>query len=323
MTTTNAKTSKSTTTGAKTAKARTVRTTKTPEQRREEADALQARIVAQVEALATSEAWTAFLIGAAAFHRYSFSNLLLILSQRPDATQVAGYRKWLSLGRQVRKGETGIRIFAGRDVKVTEKDEATGDETTKRGKKFFPVSVFDISQTDLVDPDGMDPATAAEQVVQRLAGDDEAGIFGAVSDFLTGRGWTVEREVIGGGVNGFTTLDGTKRVVVEAGLSDAHAAKTGLHETAHVLLHAEQDPSAYSHRGTAEVEAESVAYVTAGLLGMDTTAYSVGYVAGWAKGDLDVIRATAVRVLGAVHTIADALTGTEDADADEQDEEAA
>ncbi|HEX5907242.1 MAG TPA: hypothetical protein VFY56_09515 [Propionibacteriaceae bacterium] len=34
-----------------------------------------------------------------------------------------------------------------------------------------------------------------------------------------------------------------------------------------------------SHRGAAEVEAESVAYVIAGSWGLDTSAYSVGYVA--------------------------------------------
>lgn len=39
-------------------------------------------------------------------------------------------------------------------------------------------------------------------------------------------------------------------------------------------------PSTTGHRGQCEVEAESVAHVVAGILGLDTSAYSVGYVAG-------------------------------------------
>ena len=44
------------------------------------------------------------------------SNQLLILAQRPDATVVAGYRAWQSLGRQVRRGAKGLlepRVLIG------------------------------------------------------------------------------------------------------------------------------------------------------------------------------------------------------------------
>ncbi|WP_329955134.1 hypothetical protein [Rhodococcoides fascians] len=56
-----------------------------------------------------------------------------------------------------------------------------------------------------------------------------------------------------------------------------------------------------------EVEAESVAYVLAGLHGLDTSAYSVGYIAGWADGDTETIIDTAQTVLKAVHELAEAL----------------
>ena len=285
--------------------ARRIKNTKSPEERRAEAEALQASIAEQVEQLRESEAWTRFLDFARVFHRYSINNLLLILSQRPDATRVAGYRTWQSVGRQVTKGQRGIRIFGGRDVVTREEDERTGEETEHRTRRFFPVSVFDISQTEPVDPDADDPSAIAH----RLTGDDPLGILAAVVDYLTAQGWTVERETIAGEVNGYTTTDGTRRVVVDADLSPAHAAKTALHEAAHVLLHAEEDPAEYvEHRGVKETEAESVAYVVAGLLGLDTSAYSIGYVAGWPQGDAETIKATAARVLRAAHTLADALT---------------
>lgn len=81
--------------------ARKIRTTKSPEERRAEAEGLHATIAEQVEELRSSEAWTRFLTFAQAFHRYSINNLLLILAQKPEATHVAGYRTWqkLEIGR--------------------------------------------------------------------------------------------------------------------------------------------------------------------------------------------------------------------------------
>lgn len=58
-----------------------------------------------------------------------------------------------------------------------------------------------------------------------------------------------------------------------------------------------------TQRGRLEVEAESVAYVVAGLCGFDTSAYSIGYIAGWSNEDVAVICDTAVRVLAAAHSI--------------------
>ncbi len=284
-----------------------IRTAKTPEQRRAEADTLQASIAEQVEALRESEAWARFLTFAQSFHRYSVNNVLLILSQRPEATHIAGYRTWQSLERQVRKGERGIRIFGGRDVVTIEQNEATGEETQYRVRRFFPVSVFDLSQTEPTDPDADDPSTLAHH----LTGEDPAGIERAVTDHLTAQGWTVMRQRIPGPVNGFTTTDGSRLVVIDEDLSPAQAAKTALHEAAHVILHTGEDRAEYvEHRGIKETEAESVAYVVAGILGLDTSDYSIGYVAGWSQGKSETIKDTASRVLRTAHTLADALVET-------------
>ena len=291
--------------------ARKIKTTKTPEQRRAEAEALQQSIAEQVEVLRDSEAWTRFLTFAQAFHRYSLGNLLLILAQRPEATHVAGYRTWQKLDRQVRKGERGIRIFGGREITETVPDEQTGEDKEQRRTRFFPVSVFDMSQTDSLDPETTNPA----ELAQRLTGDDPAGILQAVTHYLTDQGWTLERSPIPGETNGYTRTDGTKRVVVDADLSPAQAAKTALHEAAHVMMHADEDQAEYlEHRGIKETEAESVAYIVAGILGLDTSAYSVGYVAGWSRCEAETIKSTAARVVRTAHTLAQAIT--------ENDEEA-
>lgn len=293
--------------------ARKIKTTKTAEQRRAEADELHASISEQVEALRDSDAWQQFLEFAQSFHAYSLNNLMLIQGQMPEATQVAGFRKWQELGRQVRKGERSIKIFGYAERKAREDEDTTGMKKNAKGEyvvPYFPtLSVFDIDQTDATE------AWNAPELAHSLTGADDAGIYAAAADYITAQGWTVERESIPGSTNGYTTMDGSRRIVVDAQLSAAQAAKTMLHETAHALMHESDEPGEYvEHRGLKECEAESVAYIVAGILGLDTSAYSVGYVAGWVQGDTETIRDTAASVLRTAHKIADALTADEAAE---------
>lgn len=289
-----------------------IKTCTNTEDRRAQAEALQASIADQVEQLRDSEQWIRFLDFARSFHRYSINNLLLILSQQPTSSRVAGFRQWQVKGRQVRKGERAIRIFGYAQKHLTAEDSTDKEQqAVEDGQKvitYFPVlSVFDIGQTDLVDPDADDPSTLAQQ----LTGDDVAGIVDAVTHYLQKQGWTLTRQPISGTANGYTD-PATRRVVVDAGVSAAQAAKTALHEAAHVILHAKEDMAEYvEHRGIKETEAESVAYVVAGLLGIDTSRYSIGYVAGWSAGDTATIKTTAARVLHAAHILAEAITDTD------------
>ncbi|MBT1633268.1 ArdC-like ssDNA-binding domain-containing protein [Curtobacterium flaccumfaciens] len=297
----------STTTATK--RTTTRRSSVTPEQRKEQAAALHESIATQVEALRDSDRWTAFLQFASAFHAYSLNNVLLILSQRPDAERVAGFRTWQALGRQVRKGEKSLRIFGYSTKKVTEQDE-NGDDVEKRYPRFPVLPVFDIAQTDRVDPDADDPST----LTAPLTGTDDHGVIVALTAHLVAEGWTVEHADTGQGRNGFTDPE-ARRVVIAAHLSPEHAAKTLIHELAHVILGHADDLTEYAeHRGLMETEAESVAYVVAGLVGFDTAAYSVGYVAGWSDADADLIRSTAARVLKAAHQVAAILTPDDDTD---------
>src|SRR4051794_5880078 len=77
------------------------------------------------------------------FRDYSWANQFMIATQKPDATRVAGYKSWQKLGRQVRKGEHAIRIWAPRFAKVETED---GNERRLTG--FALVPVFDLGQTE-------------------------------------------------------------------------------------------------------------------------------------------------------------------------------
>src|SRR3954451_8185965 len=101
----------------------------------------------QIAAVQDSEAFKRYLVAQAVFHRYSARNVFLILYQMPDATRVAGYTTWQKLGRQVRRGERGITIFAPSPFKQTTTDAATGEVTEELIPRFKTATVFDIAQT--------------------------------------------------------------------------------------------------------------------------------------------------------------------------------
>jgi hypothetical protein len=79
---------------------------------------------------------------------------MLIARQKPDATNVAGFRTWTSLGRFVRRGETGIFILAPMVGNKRSKEESAEQNTdTKETQRtlygFRGVYVFDRLSRDL------------------------------------------------------------------------------------------------------------------------------------------------------------------------------
>src|SRR5216683_5854014 len=115
-------------------------------------------LVAALEA-GHSEVLTAYLGAIAKFHTYSFQNILLIASQRPTASRVAGIRAWNELGRRVKRGEKGIMIFApmvgykrnASETDQSQQSDARTDKPEPRLVGFRAVYVFDVGQTEGVE----------------------------------------------------------------------------------------------------------------------------------------------------------------------------
>ncbi len=255
-------------------------------------EAIQAELAAKISALVDSEEWRRTLDIAARFHRYSPNNVMLIAMQCPEATRVAGFRKWQEFGRNVRKGEHAIRILAPARYKVT--DDKTGEDKWQvRG--FTTACVFDIGQTDGPDLEEVSPVL--------LTGDAE-GLESIVA-LIHAQGFTFVRADCGR-ANGSTDFE-TRTVTVRTDLQEAQAVKTACHEFAHVLMHAPDTVDYARDRDRCEVEAESVAYIVCKDLGLPTDAYSLAYVAGWAGGSVELVKATAERVIRTASTILDAL----------------
>ena len=243
-----------------------------------------------VKEVFTSDKYIEYLRFMSKFTSYSFNNTLLIFMQKPDASLVAGYKSWQQKGRQVRKGEKGITILAPCPHKK-EIETEDGEKQTISWTSFRAVSVFDVSQTD-----GDELPTGC---VTKLTGSVE-GYAELIAKLESVSPVSVSYENIKGTANGYYSHS-EQRIVIQEGMSEAQTVKTLVHEISHAILHSEEGEEKDADRRTREVQAESVAYTVCNMLGLDSSDYSFGYVAGWSSTreikelneSMEVIRKTA------------------------------
>lgn len=233
-------------------------------------DKLKAGISTMVE----GDEWKAYLDLQKRFYSYSFGNCMLMAFEAElrgiALSRVAGFNRWKKLGRSVKKGEKGIGILAPCTFKREQEDGTT--RMVLGG--FRVVYVFDVSQTE---------GEELPEAVRMLTGggDVEIEAFDWLAKWSKDElGIPVSLEEDTHGANGYLTLQAPYRIVVKASNDPLQRLKTLAHELGHALLHLHE---ADRHgRAVREVEAESVAYIILGALGVDTSAYSFGYIAGWA-----------------------------------------
>ena len=279
------------------------------------------RLEQGITELFDSERYKEYLRVMSKFHNYSFNNTLLIAMQKPDASLVAGFSAWKNnFGRNVMKGQKGIKIIAPSPFKIRQEVEKIDPHTQKPiiGKDGKPVteekeikipaykvvSVFDVSQTE-------------GKELPDIAVDELTGDVDRYKDFFAALEKTspvpIAFENIEGGSHGYYHLE-DKRIAINEGMSELQTLKTAIHEIAHAKLHDidlnapkdEQQPRV--DRRTREVEAESVAYTVCQHYGLDTSDYSFGYVAGWSSGrelselksSLETIRSAAAEIINSI-----------------------
>ena len=278
------------------------------------------RLEQGITELFDSERYKEYLRVMSKFHNYSFNNTLLIAMQKPDASLVAGFSAWKNnFGRNVMKGQKGIKIIAPSPFKIKQEMEKIDPHTQKPviGKDGKPVteekeitipaykvvSVFDVSQTE-------------GRELPDIAVDELTGDVDRYKDFFTALEKTspvpIGFEKIEGGAHGYYHLE-DKRIAIDEGMSELQTLKTAIHEIAHAKLHdidlnAPKDEQPRVDRRTREVEAESVAYTVCQHYGLDTSDYSFGYVAGWSSGrelselksSLETVRSAAAEIINSI-----------------------
>ena len=278
------------------------------------------RLEQGIAELFDSERYKEYLKVMSKFHNYSFRNTVLIAMQKPDASLVAGFSAWKNnFGRNVMKGQKGIKIIAPSPFKIRQEVEKIDPHTQKPiiGKDGKPVteekevtipaykvvSVFDVSQTE-------------GKELPDIAVDELTGDVDRYKDFFAALEKTspvpIAFENIEGGSHGYYHLE-DKRIAINEGMSELQTLKTAIHEIAHAKLHdidlnAPKDEQPRVDRRTREVEAESVAYTVCQHYGLDTSDYSFGYVAGWSSGrelselksSLETIRSAAAEIINSI-----------------------
>ena len=227
----------------------------------------------------TDKDWLAYLSFQSLFYNYSAQNAILIYSQNPEASYVKGYKSWNQLGRYVKKGAKGLAILAPCIKKVEEFAEPDdksvyADEQGKKVTKKIVSGYRIVYVYDIADTDGSDEYLPV--LVKGLAGnsEEEKEIYERLLAVIS-KEHTVQ-EVLGTSTKGSYNLD-TRVISVRADLEYLQKIKTFLHEYAHAIdfkLHPEVD----IQRNRRELVAESVAFVVALRLGLDTSSYSMSYI---------------------------------------------
>jgi antirestriction protein ArdC len=260
----------------------------TDEERAERRAAEREQMREAVEALRTSEGWQRWLKVRRHFHDYSFHNQLMIAMQCPEATRVAGFRRWLEIGWCVRKGERAIRIWAPcpPSKKALARWRSEGAKPDEEPRTFFRlVPVFDASQVDLL-PEFPGGPVPLEPPHEPVAGEGLADRLPPLVEFADSLDLEVQVEHVPGAASGYHEPATGRIVLEEVGPDFSANAQVSVlvHELAHALVRIdrrEDDPKlGYAAE---EVVVESVAWSVCGVLGLDSSGSAVPYVAGWAE----------------------------------------
>lgn len=264
-----------------------------------------------IKELFESDKYRKYLATMSRFHRYSVNNTMLIYMQRPDATHVAGFNKWRNqFGRNVLKGEKGIRIIAPTPYKKKVEEIKTDPETNApvldadgkaiieekeiRIPMFKVVSVFDVSQTS---------GKPLPQLAADLSGNVQQ--YEVFMEALR-RASPVPMEIkpVARDTDGFFSIK-AQSITIRAGMSEVQTVCAAVHEIAHAKLHDYEHMTELADdgetilvpgeksRNTEEVEAESISYAVCQYYGIETGENSFGYIATWSKGkELKELRAS-------------------------------
>ena len=261
--------------------------------KKEEAQELTKQALADLEAeleAGCSETLTRYLDTMSRFHTYSWHNCLLILSQQPEATHVAGFRRWLKLGRHVRKGEKGIGIVAPLIYRKREEDDG-GDDSDRVLRGFKIVHVFDVSQTE-----GEELPELAQ-----IHG-DPGELLDSLERLIQESGIELKEEASLDGAKGVSR---TGEIAIVQGLSPAERFAILVHELGHEWMHTQEHRKNLS-KTVLETEAEAVSYVVCRSFGFDCSTRSSDYIQMY-RGDaatliqsLERIQKTATRIIEAL-----------------------
>lgn len=239
---------------------------------------IEEHIKSGIENYLDSETFKNYLDFALQFRQYSYRNKILIQGQNPKASLVAGYRAWQDKGRQVQRGEKALKIFVPNLAAKKDKDgkylrDKEGN-VIKEVKGFYLASVYDVRQTE-----GEPIPKLIYELEENINNPQKFDWYiKAITELSP---VPIQFSEIKGTAKGFF-VPSEKQITIRPGMSESQTIKTMLHEVTHSILHNNDVPVFGSPEyARQEIEAESVAYMVANSLGIETQEYSFGYLASW------------------------------------------
>jgi len=245
-----------------------------------------------------SEALTAYLNAMARFHNYSFGNILSIAHYRPDATHVAGIRRWNEFGRYVKKGEKGIPIMAPMIGTKRQRNEEPAEQSEKPSPVligFRRVYVFDIAQTEGAELP--EPAKVSGEV---------GAHHDRLIDFVQQQGIELEFNERIAPAQG-ASYGG--KIVLLPGQTKAEEFATLVHEVSHEMLH-RTERRTMTTKTVRETEAEAIAFIVSSAVGLNTGSASADYISLY-HGNAELLTESLTVIQQASATILDAVFAEE------------
>lgn len=236
-----------------------------------------------------SDQFKSFLDTMSKFHNYSLNNIHLLKMQNPNVTQVASFNKWKTdFERTVKKGAKALKIWVPYQVKTkipeNQKELNFSPSENEMDQKEITVTrfklgnVFDVSQTE-----GKELPKAIHELTGSVK--DYEDLYRAAKAVSMDNQVPISfEEIKRENTRGYYSPSENRIVISKKLKGEEHILKTIFHEMAHADLHkgtnAQYGDDQYRKQ---ELQAESVAYVVASHFGFDTSSYSFGYLAIWAK----------------------------------------
>ncbi|MGX5435351.1 LPD25 domain-containing protein [Bacillus toyonensis] len=274
--------------------------TKSAEEKKEAVQALTKKMEKSVEGyFRTPGDLKEYLTFMAKFYHYSPSNISLIQSQFEGANAVGSFSFWKEKGFAVKKGEKGIQILVpNRTVAKFKDKEGTWKSVTKAseqkkkqiesksvevkpGRLYFAVGhVFDASQTNIKAEDL--PRIFPNRWLEGSVTDYQS-LYKGMEAIAEKNGVKIIAPKAELGVSKGVSYTLTKEVALNPRNSELQNVKTLLHELAHAKLHTAETHMNYT-APEKEFQAEMTAYAVSSYFGIDTSEYSLGYLASWTQG---------------------------------------
>ncbi|EPF08831.1 hypothetical protein ICA_04932 [Bacillus cereus BAG1O-3] len=274
--------------------------TKSPEEKKEAVQALTKKMEKSVEGyFRTPGDLKEYLTFMTKFYHYSPSNILLIQSQFQGASAVGSFSFWKEKGFPVKKGEKGIKILVPNRTVAKFKDKEGAWKTVTKaneeekkqiesksvemipGRLYFAVGhVFDVSQTNAKAEDL--PRIFPNRWLEGSVTDYQS-LYKGMEAIAEKNGVKIIEPKQELGVAKGVSYTLTKEVALNPRNSELQNVKTLLHELAHAKLHTAETHMNYT-APEKEFQAEMTAYAVSSYFGIDTSEYSLGYLASWTQG---------------------------------------